>query len=67
MTIYPYYVRIIVGIYKLFKEEFVMIQWNLVCGWYVIRVDHKIVFQTKSKHLLLDHLKRISDYMRGVA
>lgn len=44
-----------------------MIQWNLVCGWYVIRVDHKIVFQTKSKHLLFDHLKRISDYMKGVA
>ena len=44
-----------------------MIQWNLVCGWYIIRVDRKVVFQTKSKSLLFDHLRRISDNMKGVA
>lgn len=44
-----------------------MIQWTQICGWYIIRVDRKVVFQTKSKHLLLDHLKRISDNMKGVA
>ena len=43
-----------------------MITWNMVMGWYIIRVDHKVVFQTKSKSLLLDHLKRISDNMKGV-
>lgn len=37
-----------------------MLSWNYVMGWYIIRLDRKIVFQTKSKHLLLDSLKRLN-------
>ena len=37
-----------------------MLRWDYIMGWYIIRKDHKIVFQTKSKHIMLDSLKRLN-------
>lgn len=36
-----------------------MLRWDYIMGWYIIRKDRKIVFQTKSKRLMLDSLKKM--------
>ena len=33
---------------------------NYIMGWYVIRKDSKIVFQTKSKSIAFDVLKKVT-------